>query len=125
MRTAVFAVRVHDEVSRPRSIHGGVVTEVTGRDRLALRNFPPSISITSGETGKRLKQYEAAIEDPPILPASLATVEVNDLFKRLPGHEREYLPQNEYLFKPLQSTLEDILFLGRSYEPLFDRFEIL
>jgi hypothetical protein len=182
---------------------------------LALRNFPPSIPITPDEVGKRLKQYEATVEDlttivillarwaernqltliekmfarlaevdkfgsggikpwlrlgwypiallmyaggiaalsvqrydalksiflthvhsdpnltggniddPLILPTAFATAEIHDLFKKLPGHERQFMPMNEYLFKLLQPTLEDALFLGHSYEPLFDRFEIL
>ncbi len=48
----------------------------------------------------------------------------NDMFKRLPGYERNYVPRSEYLFKAVQPAIEDLLFLGRSYEELFDRFEI-
>lgn len=47
-----------------------------------------------------------------------------DAFKRLPGHERHYTPQSEYLFKRVQPIVEDMLFLGARYENLFDRFEI-
>lgn len=47
-----------------------------------------------------------------------------DLFKRLPGHERNYVPRSEYLLKTLQPNLEDLLFLGSSYEDVFDRFEV-
>ncbi len=47
-----------------------------------------------------------------------------ELFKRLPGYESFYAPRSEYLFKALQPELEDLLFLGNSYEDLFDRFEI-
>jgi hypothetical protein len=47
------------------------------------------------------------------------------LFRSLPGHERQYTPVSEYLFKQLQPALEDALFLGNSYEEFFDRFEIL
>lgn len=48
----------------------------------------------------------------------------SDGFKMLPGYERNYVPHSEYLFKLLQPLLEDLLFLGKSYEPLYDRFEI-
>jgi hypothetical protein len=48
----------------------------------------------------------------------------NDMFKRLPGYERNYVPRSECLFKAVQPAIEDLLFLGRSYEELFDRFEI-
>ncbi len=47
-----------------------------------------------------------------------------ELFKQLPGYERYYTPRSEYLFKALQPDIEDLLFLGSSYEGLFDRFEI-
>jgi hypothetical protein len=52
-------------------------------------------------------------------------VERTNYFKTLPGHERNYVPRSEYLFKALQPILDDALFLGNSYEDLFDRFEIL
>jgi Caspase domain len=48
-----------------------------------------------------------------------------DPFKALPGHERNFTPRSEYLFKTVQPMLEDLLYLGRTYEPLFDRYEIL
>jgi hypothetical protein len=56
----------------------------------------------------------------------MKTVEVDaiELFKKLPGHERHYASRSEYLFKALQPGLEDLLFLGNSYEGLFERFEI-
>jgi hypothetical protein len=47
-----------------------------------------------------------------------------DVFKKLPGHERQHVPRSEYLFKLLQPSLDDLFFLGRDYEPMFDRFEI-
>ena len=48
----------------------------------------------------------------------------NDMFKRLPGYGRNYVPRSEYLFRTVQPAIENLLFLGRSYEELFDRFEI-
>jgi hypothetical protein len=64
-------------------------------------------------------------EQPLILPAIGAVVEISQQFKQLPGHERQYVPRSEYLFKLLQPGLEDALFLGRTYESVFDRFEVL
>ena len=46
-------------------------------------------------------------------------------FKSLPGYERYYAPESEYLFKAIQPSLEDVLTLGSSYERLFDAFEVL
>lgn len=48
-----------------------------------------------------------------------------DVFKLLPGHERNYTPMSEYLLKLLQPALDDILFIGKSYESAFDEFEVL
>lgn len=48
-----------------------------------------------------------------------------DMFKLLPDHKQHYVPHSEYLFKTLQPTLDDLLFLGRNYEAAFDRFEVL
>lgn len=35
------------------------------------------------------------------------------------------MPRSEYIFKLLQPELDDDLFLGKEYELMFDRFEIL
>lgn len=56
--------------------------------------------------------------------SEILEVDRNVMFKRLPGYERNYAPRSEYLFKAIQPAIEDLLFLGRSYEELFDRFEI-
>jgi len=61
---------------------------------------------------------------PVIVPVVDNMTKLHDNFKWLPGHETHYVPRSEHLFKSLQSSLEDILFLGKSYEPLFDRFEV-
>ncbi|OGP66741.1 MAG: hypothetical protein A2169_05115 [Deltaproteobacteria bacterium RBG_13_47_9] len=48
-----------------------------------------------------------------------------NIFERLPGHEKYYAARSEYLFKLLQRELDDDLFLGKEYEAVFDRFEVL
>lgn len=50
---------------------------------------------------------------------------LHDAFKLLPGHERQFVPISEYLFKYFQPLLDDLLFLGSDYEATFDRLEIL
>jgi hypothetical protein len=54
----------------------------------------------------------------------LLEVQRSNAWKTLPGHERHYTPHSEYMFKAAQPMLEDILFLGASYEQTFDRLEI-
>ncbi len=48
-----------------------------------------------------------------------------DVFKKNPGHERNYVPKSEYLFKALQPQLDDLFFLGNDYEEMFDYAEVL
>lgn len=55
----------------------------------------------------------------------LSDLDGSNVFKLLPGYERNYAPRSEYLFKLIQPDLNDLLFLGNSYEAMFDRFEIL
>jgi hypothetical protein len=63
--------------------------------------------------------------EPLVVPAIDSLDEILNAFKSLPGHERNFVPRSEHLFKVLQPELEDLLLLGRSYESLFDEFEIL
>jgi hypothetical protein len=39
--------------------------------------------------------------------------------------QRKYVPRSEHLYKKLQPVIEDQLFLGQSYDSLFDQFEML
>lgn len=48
-----------------------------------------------------------------------------DVFKKIKGHEQNYFPLNEYIFSRLQPLLEDLFFLGSSYEDWFDWCEII
>ena len=47
------------------------------------------------------------------------------VWKTIPGHENNFTPLSEYLFKTLQPSLDDLLFLGKNYEQAFDAFEVL
>lgn len=64
---------------------------------------------------------------PVVVATANAMLDVarSEAFKMLPGHENNYSPQSEYLYKRIQPMVEDLLFLGNRYEGLFDRFEIL
>jgi hypothetical protein len=62
---------------------------------------------------------------PVVQPTIEELTEIVDSFKLLPDMERKYVPRSEHIFKKLQPVLEDQLFLGRSYDSLFDQFEIM
>ena len=61
-------------------------------------------------------------------PLTVAVIQeltkIVDVFKRLPGHDRHYAPRSEHLRTRQQPLLEELLFLGRTYDRHFDRFEI-
>lgn len=59
-----------------------------------------------------------------ILLAISDLTDLHEMFKNIPGHERQYVPRSELLYKISQPVLDDLFFLGKSYESLFDRFEI-
>jgi hypothetical protein len=62
---------------------------------------------------------------PVVVPIIDNMTPLHDAFKMLPGHERDFVARSEHMFKELQPALEDALLLGRSYETLFDDFEVL
>lgn len=49
----------------------------------------------------------------------------SNVFRQLPGYDTHHTPMSDYLFKILQPKLDDILFVGKSYERSFDEFEVL
>lgn len=51
--------------------------------------------------------------------------DIHDAFKWFTEYERHYTPRSEYLFRFLQPSADDTLFLGEEYESVFDRFELL
>lgn len=74
----------------------------------------------------KVRSHRSPSEIKPLVSAYLDLLtDSHDAFKTIPGHERNYVPRSEYLFKLLQPALDDILFLGRDYEQVFDRFEVL
>jgi len=95
-----------------------------GVGALSANNYRSLLSLLMTKVGRSIAGQESQF-------AVVATVEgileVDrlELFKQLPGHERQFTPRSEYLFKRLQPEIEDLLFLGNSYDDIFDRFEML
>ena len=61
---------------------------------------------------------------PLIVKVTSNISDIHDAFKWIPGKERNYVPRSDHLFEILKPTLEELLFLGKSYERLFDDFEV-
>lgn len=108
---------------------------------LSLRSYPIFLLVYSaGISALSANNYEALatifttkVQSPrssyQMIEAAIAigeaSAELYDDFLKLPGHERQYTPRSEYLYKLLQPSLDDLLYLGRDYEEMFDRFEVL
>lgn len=90
---------------------------------IAGQNWPALATLFSAKTQPFYRDSGSRVE----LVLSLGGVHlaVHDAFKMIPGYEQHYVPRSEYLFKRLQPLLDDLLFLGKSYEICFDRFEVL
>ncbi|MCL5772674.1 MAG: hypothetical protein M1479_10455 [Actinobacteria bacterium] len=61
---------------------------------------------------------------PIIVTVTSNISDIHDAFKWIPGKEKNYVPRSEHLFEILEPTLEKLLFVGKSYELLFDDFEV-
>src|SRR4030042_1327809 len=92
-----------------------------GISAISAKNYDALATILTTNVQSPRNTYETIAVT---LPIGDAAEELHDFFKRLPGHERHYVPRSEYLFKLLQPRLDDLLFLGRDYELMFDRFEV-
>jgi len=90
---------------------------------LSVGNYENLATVLTTKVGSRRSGDKS---QPVIIPTVEGILDVDraEMFKRLPGYEKNYVPRSEYLFKMIQPLLEDLLFLGTSYESLFDRFEV-
>lgn len=61
---------------------------------------------------------------PLVVLAGSNLSQLNNQFKLIPGFGEKHVPRSEYLFTFLRDTLENLLFLGETYEELFDYFEV-
>ena len=96
----------------------------TGIAALSSNNYENLSSVLTVPVGTRYSGG-ATIEIIVPIVENILEVQRTNIFKRLPGYERNYVPKSDYIFKVMQPKLEDLLFLGRSYEVLFDKFEVL
>ncbi len=81
-----------------------------------------SIFLTQVASSEYREKEESFVES---VTDAMLELTRSDVFKQIPDHERHYAPMSEYLFKLLQPALDDILFIGKGYERVFDEFEIL
>jgi hypothetical protein len=97
-----------------RIMYSGGIAALSSGNYVSLSTL---LTSTVAERGRR--------EPEPVVIPTVSHINGVDLFKSLPGHERHFAPRSEYMFGSVQPQIEDLLFLGSSYEMLFDRFEVL
>lgn len=98
-----------------------VLTYAMGLGSVAAQNYVAFIQLLNSPVAGNFNRPGSKFVDNLILNF----YEVAGAFKSLPGHERQYAPVSEYLFKSLQPKTDDLLFLGTEYEETFDRVEML
>ncbi len=124
-----------------KRISEGLISESGLRAWLALRWYPVLLllysggiaAVAAGRYDHLRALMQANISDPDrsygritiIRALTKALSNTDEVFKKLPGHERHHVPRSEYLFKFFYPTLDNLLFLGPEYEAHFDRFEVL
>lgn len=90
---------------------------------LAAQNYDNLASILTAP----IQESSSSTRKPVVVPTIDGMLEVErcNAFKVLPGYDRYYTPRSEYAYKAVQPYIDDLLFLGRNYDHMFDRFEIL
>ncbi len=90
----------------------------------ASHNYANPAAVLLTEAGTTPATYGQ--KESILVASEEAMLELNraNVFQILPGYERKYAPLSEWLFKVLQPALDDLLFLGTSYESLFDQYEV-
>ena len=91
---------------------------------IASGNYNNLATILTTKIGSRFSDDKKEEIIMPVVSADL-DLQRTDIWKSIPRHERQYVPRSEYLFKVIQPVLDDLFFLGRSYESMYDRFEVL
>jgi hypothetical protein len=97
---------------------------VGGIAALSSGNYANLASMHMTQVEAQQRSDRGAVELIVPVVDGLLDLERSNAWKLLPGYERNYAPHSEYMFKAVQPVLEDVLFLGASYEQLFDRYEI-
>ena len=95
-----------------------------GIGALAAENYQAFAAVLTARVESQTRRRgEAPV--PVILPIVDAMNDMSQAWKAVPGQDRNRVPESEYMYKTLQPVLDQLLFLGGSYEQLFDRYEIL
>jgi len=98
-------------------MYAGGIAAVLAKNFAALFSILHAPVVTQRAYGDKVEPFAVAAID--------GANGLSEYFNKLPGHERQYVPRSEYLYKGLQPVVEDLLMPGRGYDLAFDRFEVL
>ena len=90
---------------------------------LSANNYTTLVRILT--TPVHAEPHDGSDLQPLAVPVIRQLRNTGDAFKQLPGHDRHYVARSEHLRTQQQPLIEDLLFLGRTYDEHFDRFEML
>jgi hypothetical protein len=76
-------------------------------------------------TPVRWERSQREASAPIIVPIVSEVMSIFNAFKALPEMRNKYVPRSEHQIQALQPVIEDQLFLGQTYEELFDQFEVM
>lgn len=97
----------------------------SGIAAVAANNFASLRALLRIKCNDKNSRYGAKLSILNRVTVAMLDLRKSKVFNNIPGKERNYEPRSEHLFERLQPLLDDLLFLGESYEHLFDQFEIL
>lgn len=92
---------------------------------IAANNFASLRTILRMKCNDNTSRHATKLSILNCVTRAMVDLRRSKAFNTIPGKERNYEPRSEHLFERVQPPLEDLLFLGESYEHLFDQFEIL
>ena len=91
---------------------------------MSARNYPALKAVLMAPVYSREGDSES-FEQPVLVRALKAILEIGDSFKAFPGFEKKRLPRSEYMHSLIHKPIEDEVFLSASYDTHFDEFEIV
>jgi hypothetical protein len=97
----------------------------SGIAAIAANNFASLKAVLRMKCNDKTSRHGAKLSVLDRVTEAMLDLRRSKAFKNIPGKERNYEPRSEHLFERVQPLLDDLLFLGESYEHLFDQFEIL
>lgn len=99
-----------------------LLTYASGVAAVAADNYD---ALAAAHTKRIEVPMRARGESPAVLVAVTEGMMEMNAWGHIPGNNRTYSPESDYMLKTLRPLLEELLFLGGGFEQAFDFYEIL